>query len=38
MKEKGTKCYYEKTVNFSFQCHKVAPTEFNTHKLGKTHN
>jgi len=36
MKEKGAKCYDEKTVNFEFHCHKAAPTESNTHKLEKT--
>jgi hypothetical protein len=38
MKEKGAKCCDEKTVNFEFHCHKVAPTESNTHKLEKTPN
>jgi len=36
MKEKGAKCYEEKTVNFAFHCNKTAPTDSNTHKLEKT--
>lgn len=38
MKEKGAKCYDEKTVNFAFHCNKMAPTDSNTHKLEKTPN